>query len=79
MCRIHERDDGLPPPDLAKVSQYGNFCMAAGNRSLDRLAERMPSVELAPRESEVLACSTQGRSNREIAEELRIAEKTVKN
>jgi DNA-binding NarL/FixJ family response regulator len=46
--------------------------------ALDRLAERMPSVELTPRESEVLACITQGRSNREIAEELRIAEKTVR-
>ena len=45
--------------------------------ALDRLAERMPSVELTPRESEVLTCITQGRSNREIAEELRIAEKTV--
>jgi DNA-binding NarL/FixJ family response regulator len=46
--------------------------------ALDRLAERMPSVELTPRESEVLTCITQGRSNREIAEELHIAEKTVR-
>ena len=46
--------------------------------ALDRLAERMPSVELTPRESEVLTCITQGRSNREIAEELGIAEKTVR-
>jgi DNA-binding NarL/FixJ family response regulator len=38
----------------------------------------MPSVDLTPRESEVLACITQGRSNREIAEELKIAEKTVR-
>jgi DNA-binding NarL/FixJ family response regulator len=45
---------------------------------LDRLAERMPSVELTPREAEVLACITQGRSNREIAEKLSIAEKTVR-
>ena len=46
--------------------------------ALDRLAERMPSVDLTPRETEVLACITKGRSNREIAEELKIAEKTVR-
>jgi DNA-binding NarL/FixJ family response regulator len=46
--------------------------------ALDRLAERMPNVELTPRESEVLARITQGRSNREIAEDLHIAEKTVR-
>jgi len=43
--------------------------------ALDRLAERIPAVELTPRETEVLACITQGRSNREIAEDLHIAEK----
>lgn len=46
--------------------------------ALDRLAERMPAVELTPREREVLLCITQGRSNREIADELGIAEKTVR-
>lgn len=46
--------------------------------ALGRLAERMPAVELTPRESEVLACITKGCSNREIAEELGIAEKTVR-
>ena len=47
--------------------------------ALDRLAERMPKLELTPRESEVLTCITQGQSNREIAEFLHIAEKTVEN
>ena len=46
--------------------------------ALDRLAERVPAFDLTPRESEVLACITQGRSNREIADELHIAEKTVR-
>jgi DNA-binding NarL/FixJ family response regulator len=46
--------------------------------ALDRLAERTPSVELTPRESEVLACITRGCSNREVAEVLGIAEKTVR-
>jgi DNA-binding NarL/FixJ family response regulator len=46
--------------------------------ALDRLAERMPTVELTPRETEVLTCITQGRSNQEIAEDLHIAEKTVR-
>ncbi len=45
---------------------------------MDRLLERIPSLELTPREKEVLVCITQGRSNREIADELNIAEKTVR-
>ncbi len=46
--------------------------------TLQRLAERMPVIDLTPRESEVLGCITQGRSNREIATQLSIAEKTVR-
>jgi DNA-binding NarL/FixJ family response regulator len=46
--------------------------------ALERLAERVPAVQLTPRETGVLTCITQGLSNREIAEELHIAEKTVR-
>lgn len=46
--------------------------------TLDRLAERMHSGELTPRERSVLDCITQGHSNREIAVKLGIAEKTVR-
>jgi DNA-binding NarL/FixJ family response regulator len=48
------------------------------SRMIDRLAERMPTVDLTPREHDILACITQGQSNREIANELDIAEKTVR-
>ena len=44
----------------------------------DRLAERTSLVELTPREHEVLTCITRGQNNRDIAQELGIAEKTVR-
>jgi DNA-binding NarL/FixJ family response regulator len=44
----------------------------------DRLAERTTLVELTPREGEVLTCITRGQSNRDIAQQLHIAEKTVR-
>ncbi len=57
--------------------------VAAGERFLPpviahRLAERMSSEELSPRELEVLQLIGRGRSNKEIASELGIAEDTVK-
>jgi DNA-binding NarL/FixJ family response regulator len=45
---------------------------------LNRLAERVSTSDLTPRESEVLSWVTRGFTNREIAEELHIAEKTVR-
>ena len=44
----------------------------------DTLAERIPCTELTPREHQVLSLITHGNSNREIASNLQIAEKTVR-
>ena len=44
----------------------------------DRPAERTSLVELTPREHEVLTCITRGQNNRDIAQQLGIAEKTVR-
>lgn len=44
----------------------------------DRLAERIPAIDLTPRELEVLTCITRGFNNRDIADSLKIAEKTVR-
>lgn len=44
----------------------------------DRLAERIPAADLTPREHQVLTLITRGKSNRDIATELNIAEKTVR-
>jgi len=44
-----------------------------------RLAQRLPAEELSEREMEVLKLIVRGRSNKEIADQLRISESTVKN
>ncbi len=44
----------------------------------ERLAERMGTVDLTPREAEVLEQIVSGKSNKEIAAELEISEATVK-
>ena len=44
----------------------------------DRLVERLPLTELTPREHQVLTLITHGLSNRDIAQELKIADKTVR-
>jgi DNA-binding CsgD family transcriptional regulator len=75
-CRGDQRCQWRRAPECD--SECGSGLSYLPHVALDRLAERMPAVELTPRESEVLACITQGRNNREIAEELRIAEKTVR-
>jgi DNA-binding NarL/FixJ family response regulator len=63
---------------LAAIQNVNRGLRYLPRLTLDLLAERMPSVDLTPREAEVLACITKGCSNREIAEELHIAEKTVR-
>jgi DNA-binding NarL/FixJ family response regulator len=59
------------------------LCVHRGVRYLpeavrDRLAERIPCNDLTPRESQVLGLISDGKSNREIATVLQIAEKTVR-
>jgi len=45
----------------------------------ERLAHRLSAPELSPREREVLQAVARGRSNKEIARELGVAENTIKN
>ena len=61
---------------LRKVHAGGRFVPPPVARAL---ASRLPGTELSSREREVLSLLVRGRSNREIAEELRIKEATVKS
>jgi len=61
---------------LRKVHAGGRFVPPPVARVL---AARMPGTDLSSREREVLSLLVRGRSNREIAQELRIKEATVKS
>ncbi len=61
---------------LRKVHAGARFLPSPVTRAL---ATRTPDSELSPREREVLSLLVKGRSNREIADELRIKEATVKS
>lgn len=61
---------------LRKVNAGGRFVPPPVQRVL---ASRMPNCELSSREREVLRLLVRGRSNREIADALRIKEATVKS
>jgi len=61
---------------IRKVYGGGRFVPPPVARAL---ASRMPKCELSSREREVLLLLVQGKSNREIAEELSIKEATVKS
>ncbi len=61
---------------LRKVHSGGRFVPPPVARAL---ASRMPGSDLSSREREVLSLLVRGRSNREIAQELRIKEATVKS
>ena len=61
---------------IRKVHGGGRFVPPPVARAL---ASRLPNCELSSREREVLALLVQGKSNKEIAEELSIKEATVKS
>jgi DNA-binding NarL/FixJ family response regulator len=61
---------------LRKVHAGGRFVPPPVQRAL---ASRLPDCDLSSREREVLSLLVRGKSNREIAEELRIKEATVKS
>lgn len=63
----------FPPSAWTKV--WSEYNRATGETA----AHKEPGEELTPREFEILQCLADGRSNREIAVDLKISEKTVKN
>lgn len=63
---------------IAAVESASDGIRYMPREALDRVAERVSAFELTTRESEVLVSIAYGRSNREIAQRLGIAEKTVR-
>jgi len=76
MAYLTKDTSGSVLVDAIRAVHSGTRYFAPAAR--DRLAERMPAVELTPRELEVLTCITRGLNNRDIAVALNIAEKTVR-
>ncbi|MBO8126933.1 MAG: response regulator transcription factor [Firmicutes bacterium] len=62
-----------PPSILAKALSQAQKAKA------ETAAHKEPGAKLTPRELEILQCLAEGKSNREIADDLCISEKTVKN
>jgi DNA-binding NarL/FixJ family response regulator len=66
------------PPNRIPLSGYAEAGLELTRRVVGRSSER-PSVVLTRREREVLEHAALGMSNRQIGDELSIAEQTVKN
>jgi predicted ATPase/DNA-binding CsgD family transcriptional regulator/DNA-binding XRE family transcriptional regulator len=73
------RAEGRELPIDDAVERAGRLALGAETTSATPPAEQSPGFDLTPREYEVARMVARGLSNRQVAEELVIAEKTVKN
>jgi DNA-binding NarL/FixJ family response regulator len=70
----------MPREDfVAAVHKVANGEYYIPQQVAARLAQRLPAQDLSPREMDVLKLIVAGRSNKEIADRLGVAESTVKN